>query len=207
MGTSVHHKVFMCQVRYTLVESTISLSIWFRKPAALMIAYSGMNQYRLHFGILWITSPITPTMVSFSIPISSILQKMKFAGFRITTDGIKPKKMTEAILQFATSTNITSIRSWFGLVNQVSYTFSQGEIMSPFRELLQTENWKFDWDNMLNRMFETLKKVFVQEIEEVMSFEVNRPTCLSTDYSRIGVGYFLFQKYCRCPTGIGSNYG
>lgn len=140
MGTSVHHKVFMCQVRYTLVDSTISLSIWFRKPAALMIAYSGMNQYRLHFSILWITSPITPTMVSFSIPISSILQKMKFAGFRITMDGIKPKKMTEAILQFATSTNITSIRSWFGLVNQVSYTFSQGEIMSPFRELLQTEN-------------------------------------------------------------------
>lgn len=38
-------------------------------------------------------------------------------------------------------------------------------------------------------------------------FEVNRPTCLSTDYSRIGVSYFLFQKYGCYPTGIGSNYG
>lgn len=207
MGTSVHHKVFMRQVRHILVDLTISLSIWFGKPAALMIAYSGMNRYRFHFGILWITSSITPIMVLFSILISSILQKIKFAWFRITMDGIKPKKMTEAILQFATSTNLTSIRSWFELVNQVSYTFSQDEITSPFRELLQTENWKFDWDNMLNRMFETLKKVFVQEIEDVKSFEVNRPTCLSTDYNRIGVGYFLFQKYCRCPTGIGSNYG
>lgn len=140
MRTSVHHKAFMHQVRHILVDSTISLLIWFGKPAGLMITYSEMNQYTFHFGILWITSPITPTMVSFSISISSIFQKMKFAGFRITMDVIKPKKMTDAILQFVTSTNITSIRLWFGLVNQVSYTFSQDEIMSPFRELLQTKN-------------------------------------------------------------------
>lgn len=59
--------------------------------------------------------------------------EVEFAGFVITSDGVKPtKKMTEAILNFPTPTSITGIRSWFGLVNQVSYTFAQADIMGPF---------------------------------------------------------------------------
>ena len=60
-----------------------------------------------------------------------------FAGFTVTLDSIKPTlKMTRAIREFPTPTSITGIRSWFGLVNQVSYSFAQSEIMFPFRELL-----------------------------------------------------------------------
>lgn len=82
------------------------------KPTALMIAYSGIDQYRLHFDTLSITSPIVATMVSSSIPISSILQKFEFTGFKITMDGIEPtKKMIEVILQFPTPANVTGIRS------------------------------------------------------------------------------------------------
>lgn len=47
-------------------------------------------------------------------------KEVDFARFHITEDGIKhTKRMTEAILQFATPKNITNVRSWFGLVNQV----------------------------------------------------------------------------------------
>ena len=84
--------------------------------------------------------------------------EVEFAGFRITADSVKPtKKMTEAILKFPTPTNITGIRSWFGLVNQVSYAFSQAEAMAPFRELLHTKDCKFYWDATLDKLFEESK--------------------------------------------------
>ena len=135
--------------------------------------------------------------------------EVEFAGFRITADGVKPtKKMTEAIINFPTTTNITGIRSWFGLVNKVSYAFSQAETMAPFRELLRTKYRKFYWDVTLDKLFEESKRNIVREIEErVKTFEMNRTTCLSTDYSKTGIGYFLFQKHCRCPTELGPNCG
>ena len=59
---------------------------------------------------------------------------VEFAGFEITTTSVKPcKKYTKAIKDFPTPTNLTDIRSWFGLVNQISYTFSMTSVMLPFR--------------------------------------------------------------------------
>lgn len=44
--------------------------------------------------------------------------EVEFVGFLLTADGIKPtKKMTAAILNFPTPTNIIGVRFWFRLVN------------------------------------------------------------------------------------------
>ena len=135
--------------------------------------------------------------------------ELEFAGFRITADGIKPtKKMTETILNFPTPTNITDVRSWFTLINQVSYAFSQAEAMSSFRELLRTKDRKFYWDATLDKLFKESKRNIVREIEEgVKTFEMNRATCLPTDCNKTSIGYFLFQKHCRCSTESGPNCG
>lgn len=64
-------------------------------------------------------------------------EEVEFAGFWITRDSVNlQKKMSEAIQQSPTHMNITSVRSRFGPVKQVSYTFAQAEIMAPFCELL-----------------------------------------------------------------------
>ena len=122
-------------------------------------------------------------------------KEVEFAGFQITEDGIKPtKRMTEGISSFPTPKNITDVRSWSGQENQVSYAFSQAEIMALFWELLKTKDQKFYWDDTLDKIFEELKLRIRKEIENgVNTFEINRPTCLSTDFSRTGIGYFLFQ--------------
>ena len=136
--------------------------------------------------------------------------EVEFAGFQITADGVKTtkKKMTEAILNFPTPTNITGIRSWFRLINQVSYAFSQAETRAPSRELLRTKDRKFYWDATQDKLFEESKRKIVREIEEgVKRYEMNRATCLSTDYSKTSFGYFLFQKHYRCPTESGPNCG
>ena len=38
-------------------------------------------------------------------------------------------------------------------------------------------------------------------------YEVDRPTCLLTDWSDIGVGFFLKQKHCDCEVNEGPNCG
>lgn len=83
--------------------------------------------------------------------------------------------MTEAIFNFPTPTDIRSIRSWFGLANQVSYAFSQAEAMAPFRELLRKKDRKLYWDATLNELSEKSKLNIVRKIEKgFKTFEMDR---------------------------------
>ena len=135
--------------------------------------------------------------------------EVDFGGFTITKDGVKPKaSMVNAIAQFPTPTNITGVRSWFGLVNQVAYAFAQAELMAPFRELLSTKHKKFYWDDTLDRIFEESKKQIISLIEDgVKTFEIGRPTSISSDWSKTGIGFLLRQQHCTCPPAKGPNCG
>ena len=127
-------------------------------------------------------------------------ENVEFAGFELTTDGYRPpKKVLETIKNFPTPKSITDVRSWFGAVNQVSYAFSQSQTMAPFRDLLSTKNKKFFWDETLDKVFAESKVKIVNQIKDgVKSFEMGRPTCIATDWSKEGIGYALTQKYCSC---------
>ena len=62
--------------------------------------------------------------------------ELDFAGFTVTDSGVKPtKRMLEAIRDFPKPTNLTGARAWFGLVNQVAYSFAQTDM--PGYRLLQ----------------------------------------------------------------------
>ena len=127
---------------------------------------------------------------------------VEFAGFEITSDGFRPpQRILDAIRNFPTPKNITDMRSWFGLVNQVAYSFSQTDAMSPFRELLSSKTKQFFWDYTMSSIFQSSKDEILRLTREgVKSFEISRTTCLSTDWSKTGVGYTLMQKHCRCRT-------
>ena len=126
---------------------------------------------------------------------------VEFAGFEITHDIVRPcKRFLRAITEFPTPTNITDVRSWFGLLNQVSYAFSMAERMLPFRDLLKPAA-PFRWDDNLDRLFEESKTVITTEIANgVKIFDKTKPTCLATDWSRDGIGFWLFQKHCLCSS-------
>ena len=123
---------------------------------------------------------------------------VEFAGLSITPSGVAPsEKILSAIRNFPTPTNTTGARSWFGLVQQVAWAYSTGPIMAPFRQLLQ-EN-KFYWDDELERIFQNSKDTIINlVVQGVQSFDINRKTCLQTDWSADGIGYLLLQKYCKC---------
>ncbi|KAK3752546.1 hypothetical protein QZH41_003484, partial [Actinostola sp. cb2023] len=126
---------------------------------------------------------------------------VEFAGFEITPDSVRPcKKYLDTIRNFPTPANITDMRSWFGLINQVSYAFAATNRMLPFRQSLKPGE-SFNWNNTLNQLFEESKAAIVSEIEEgVRIFDKSKPTCLATDWSKNGIGYWLFQKHCQCAS-------
>ncbi|XP_066924129.1 uncharacterized protein [Clytia hemisphaerica] len=122
-----------------------------------------------------------------------------FAGFRISDERIEPlPKFYNAIENFPTPTSTTDIRSWFGLINQVGNYAQLREHVEPFRPFLSPKH-PFKWTPELDRAFTASKKAIVEAIRSgVEIFDLHLPTCLRTDWSKHGVGYFLQQKHCDC---------
>ena len=126
---------------------------------------------------------------------------VEFAGFEITQTTVRPcTHFVEAILKFPTPRNITDIRSWFGLINQVSYTFAAADKMAPFRTLLKPGT-RFVWTKVLDDLFEESKAVIAHEIRRgVEIYDRSLPTCVISDWSREGIGFWLLQKHCTCDS-------
>ena len=124
-----------------------------------------------------------------------------FAGFTVTEDGIKPnKKMLDEISSFPEPTNITEARSWFGLIEQVAWSYTIKDTMSNFRDLLKPSGHRsWNWTEDLRREFQEAKKEIVRRVEEgVKTFNPDKKTCLATDWSKEAIGFLLLQKYCDC---------
>lgn len=124
-----------------------------------------------------------------------------FAGFEITLDSVRPsRKFLESIEDFPVPRNIHDIRSWFGLLNQVSYAFASSAVLQPFRHLLQPST-PFLWTDELDQLFRQSKHHIIREIEEgIKIFNKDTPTCLATDWSKSGIGFWLLQKHCSCES-------
>ena len=129
------------------------------------------------------------------------LDEVEFLGFVVKKDSVCPSgKFLDAIRNFPRPRDITGIRSWFGLINQVSYAFSESEIMLPFRNLLKPST-DFIWTQELQNAFEKSKEEITKAVEKgVKTFDMSKVTCLATDWSKQGIGFCLLQKVCNCTT-------
>ena len=101
-------------------------------------------------------------------------------------------------MAFPRPENISEVRSFFGMINQVSFSFAMSEIMEPFRHLLRPDT-QFIWSPTLQESFEKAKEMIVEAVKKgVQHFEMDRQTCLACDWSKDGIGFFLLQKWCDC---------
>ena len=124
---------------------------------------------------------------------------VQFAGLEITLNGVRPSKAyIEAIENLAAPKNITEVRAFYGMINQVSYAFSMSEVMTPFRHLLRPKT-PFLWTKELEDAFVEAKKTIVKAvIDGVTHFEIGRKHILFCDWSKVGLGFLLLQKWCKC---------
>ena len=125
--------------------------------------------------------------------------KVEFLGFIVNEDSVRPSdKFLGAIQDFPRPRDITGIRSWFGLVNQCNFAFSQSDLMLPFRNLLKPST-EFLWTPELQEAFEHSKLEIQKAVEKgVRTYDMGKITCLATDWSKVGIGFTLLQKECNC---------
>ena len=121
-----------------------------------------------------------------------------FCGYQISSEGIEadPKKI-KAIAEFPTPSNITDLRSFFGLVNQLAdFTPDIASCADALRPLLSPKN-EFIWNANHEEAFNKVKQALVST-PTLAHFDPAKPTALQADASRLhGIGYALLQKHDR----------
>ena len=99
-----------------------------------------------------------------------------WAGIRVTKDGVAPlPEHVEAIQNFPVPENITDMRSYWALVNQVSNYYATQPHIAPFRELMK-KNPKWYWNDVLQKLFEESRIYISKEIQERTEVFTRLPT-------------------------------
>ena len=80
-------------------------------------------------------------------------EEVDYLGFCIGKQGIRPTDdFIHNISSFPSPQSITDVRSWFGCLQQIAYTFAVLEVMLPFRQLL-CPKVPFVWNDELEKAF------------------------------------------------------
>ena len=118
-----------------------------------------------------------------------------FCGYRLSSQGVAadPAKV-QAIAEFPRPKNITDVRSFVGLTNQLAeFTHAISTVADPLRPLLRPSN-QFMWTPDHEKAFNDVKAA-LSRTPVLTFFDPTRPTVLQTDASRLnGVGYALLQQ-------------
>ena len=120
---------------------------------------------------------------------------IKFAGFLVSSDGVKadPDKVS-AIRDFPTPTNITEVRSFLGLAQQLGlFAPDLAQLTVNIRALLK-KGTSFQWLDAHDHEFTQTKNALCSDVV-VKPFNPHFRTELLTDASRLfGIGYALVQR-------------
>ena len=113
----------------------------------------------------------------------------------MSSDGIKadPTKI-KAISKFPVPTNITKLRSFMGMANQLDgFIHLLSEAAGPLRDLLKPKN-AFLWSPQHEEAFIKTKEILCSP-HILVAFDPNLQAMLQTDASRLnGLGFALLQK-------------
>ena len=127
--------------------------------------------------------------------VQYMLPSVKFAGFIVSADGYRPDpELTAAIRNFPAPTEISALRSFFGLVNQIApFSDSVARHLLPLRPLLSAKR-DFCWDATHQEAFLKAREL-LSSPTTLAFYNLSLPTRLSTDASRLhGFGFLLEQK-------------
>jgi len=121
--------------------------------------------------------------------------KINFAGYIISANGVHPNPdRLKAIREFPTPKDLTDLRSFLGLTNQLGFFIpDHSHIVEPLRQLLKIKN-AFVWTEQQQNAFDKIREVLTSDLL-VKPFDPKLETHLLTDASRLkGLGYALIQR-------------
>ena len=121
---------------------------------------------------------------------------LDFCGYVISPDGYTAdQRKVRAIADFPVPENLTDLRSFMGLVNQLgAFSTDTARTAEPLRDLLRPRN-QWTWTSVHQAAFEAVKTTLV-EPPVLAYFDPSLPTAVHTDASRLrGLGYALLQRH------------
>ena len=136
-------------------------------------------------------------------------QTIEFLGHKIGPQGIQPvESKIAAITNLPTPTNITELRRFLGMANQMAkFHTDLASISEPLRDLLSVKN---DW------IWTPTHTIVFNQIKEVLSqppilklYDHLKPTKLRVDGSKLnGIGVILYQQHGQewYPVSCASRY-
>ena len=122
-------------------------------------------------------------------------ENVKFVGYSVTSEGIEddPEKIS-AIEKFPKPSNISELRSFLGLVNQLSeFSHEISTKVTPLRGLLSQKN-QYQWLSCHDTAFEETEKA-LKSPPVLGHYDPKKEITLLTDASKLnGLGYAMIQK-------------
>ena len=95
-------------------------------------------------------------------------EELQYAGYMVGNNNITPTdSYLQAIHDFPAPQNISDMRSWYGLINQVAYSFCNTPVMEPFRKLLKPAT-PYIWIDDLDKAFKDSKLKIINLVKEVL---------------------------------------
>ena len=122
-------------------------------------------------------------------------REITFAGYTIGQDGVKPDpKRISAITDFPVPADISQVRGFLGLCNQLGFFVPDlSHATKPIRDLLK-KDVEFQWLKPQNDAFIKAKAILTSPLI-VQCFDPSLQTELLTDAARLGgLGYALIQR-------------
>ena len=119
--------------------------------------------------------------------------EMDFLGHSITKEGIKPlQSKMDAVKNFPQPTNITELRRFLGMANQMAkFNPNLAEASAPLRDLLSTKN-SWLWTETHSKAFQEVKGVIMSP-ESLKLYDASRPTKIRVDGSKLnGITVILY---------------
>ena len=122
--------------------------------------------------------------------------EVEYCGYQLNSEGFTPnRKKIHAISNFKAPENVKELRSFLGMVNQLSqFSAEISTLAEPLRNLLkkgQEWNWSDDHEKSFIAVKEALSKPPV-----LAYYDPKLPVMLQTDAARLkGLGYACLQKH------------